>query len=261
MFNWNQPITLEPETHYQCRLGSLELVLLRQADALYCYHRYASLSEEKVGDTLVFKPLKKLPPRDFQLRRIIGVRDKGSFIFRPRLADRPLVAKPHQAFVLPGFGEVTIYISSPVWLSLWLEGDKQSLFEAASFALSDTWFGPRPHIGFLCYASRFSGRTQLETLPRRVSRIITPLTISNRSDDPLNIEKVAIPTEILPVYGRELDLWTPGVRVLKHRDVKLTSVEVDKKLPPTLTDMQLMAEARVKDTDNLISKTFARIFS
>jgi hypothetical protein len=38
-------------------------------------------------------------------------------------------------------------------------------------------------------------------------------------------------------------------------------VEVDKKLPPTLTDMQLMAEARVKDTDNLISKTFARIFS
>jgi hypothetical protein len=261
MFNWNQPMTINPGVYYQYHLGSLELILYSEAGALHVYHRYSQNEAESLSDVLTFKPLKKLPKRDYQSSRIMGFSEQRPLVFRPRLADRALVAKPHQPLLLPCNQQVTIYISSPVWLSVWQEGEKLPLFEVASYLLSDTWYGPRPHLGVLCYASRFSGRTQLEALPRRASRIITPVTIRNQSDEHLKIEKVAIPTEILAVYGRELDLWTHGVRVTKHKDAKLTAVEVDKKLHESLTDMILMAEPRVKDTDNLISKTFARIFS
>ncbi len=261
MFSWNEKLTLKAGVYYQCILGSLELIICRDAGEWHFHHRYTSSSEENVADKIVFKELKKLPSQEFEYTRVMGAEDQDHLLFKPRLADRAIVAKPHQPLMLPCNQEATVYISTPVWLSVWQENEKAPLFDIATYKLSDTWYGPKPHLGILCYASRFSGRTQLKNLPRRVSRIITPVTIVNRSDEHLKIEKIAIPAEILSVYGAEMDLWTHGIKVIKHKDEKLTTVEVEKKLHESLTNMQHLVEPRARDTDNLISKTFARIFS
>ena len=61
---------------------------------------------------------------------------------KPQLADRTMVTRPSTPIVLAPGEEVTLYISTPLWVQFELVGKQGSVIE--EFAInrpSDTWFG------------------------------------------------------------------------------------------------------------------------
>ncbi len=84
----------------------------------------------------------------------------------PLLADRPIISRPVIPFYLTAGEEVTVYVSTPLWLKLSVgASSKKVLEEIAIQRPSDTWFGPSTREGELCYASSTHCRLNLDELP------------------------------------------------------------------------------------------------
>ncbi|MGX5172641.1 hypothetical protein ACUR5C_01275 [Aliikangiella sp. IMCC44653] len=259
---WLNPIDFSENKQHKIVIGALQIYITQLIQEWQFKHRFVlqdeSLSEQKISITSVAS----IQVDNLELNRFIQSDDINQLHIKPRLANRSIVAKPHTPVFLPSKQAITIYVSTPLWIAFYLNGFNQPLFEMATFKLSDTWFGPRPHVGELCYASRFSGRIDLKALPRRPSRVITPITISNNGDDNLKLEKIAIPSEYLSVYlTKNSELWTPTLKVTREKDQKNTRVIIDKNLHPALQDATKISEPRTSDQSGLFTKTLDMLFS
>lgn len=257
---WQDEFTLQTEKVYRLCLGALEVYLEYMTTEWQFHSRYQYDNDEATDTALLFEEVESKPEGSFTSSRIMHSDTDNVLTFRPALADRVIVAKPHQPLWLPSNEAVTIFASTPVWLSVRHKQLSKPLVTVPSFQLSDTWFGPKPHLGELAYASRFSGRTQLESLPRRSSRIITPLKIVNHSDDHLKIDKIPIPTDVLSVHASNGDLWTPGITAIKENDEKMTQISVDDTLHPSVKNARQVTDPKETDSSTLLSKTFERLF-
>jgi hypothetical protein len=82
----------------------------------------------------------------------------------PRLADRSVVIKPVDPIYIPAGQRGTLYISTPLWISGFVEGQKEPLFDIPVILPKDTWFGPDHRTGEMCYATSVDGRTELNQL-------------------------------------------------------------------------------------------------
>ena len=85
----------------------------------------------------------------------------------PRLADRSVVIRPVDPIYIPDGQRGTLYISTPLWLSGYVESQKNPLFDIPVILPKDTWFGPDPRSGEMCYATSVDGRTELQLLKPR----------------------------------------------------------------------------------------------
>lgn len=152
-------------------------------------------------------------------RHIVGCKSDHIEI-KPSLADRTVVCRPKSPITIAPNASIVIYLSTPIWLTLRLNGDKNILLkEIATQQLSDTWFGPSTREGEFCYASQTSGRLDIDKLNRRTLRAITPLFIENRADSDLNFERVALPVPSLSLYAEQTgQLWTQNVSLIREDD-------------------------------------------
>ncbi|WP_444998567.1 hypothetical protein [Aliikangiella sp. IMCC44359] len=277
---WKQVFSIPSGEHYKLTFGSLTTYISHQEGDWQFRYLYSTEKEDEIEQKIEFSSHETPVPEYSQLTRIIhanpiqdaiinkqsncdgNLANLSKISFQPQLANRSIVAKPHTPFYLPAQESVTIYLSTPVWLAIKIGEVSQPLLEIPSFKLSDTWFGPRPHIGELCYASQFSGRTNFQLLPKRMSRIITPVQIINNGKESLKLEKIAIPTAYLTTYLTDSgELWTSELKVLCERDKKAPLVSTAKNLPSHVANASLISEPREKDASGLISKTLDRLFS
>lgn len=259
---WQETISFELQTTYKLSVGALELYVNLLENEWQFRHCYVTEDETKTERKIQLSPLKKMSRDELEPMRFIHSHNHDKLQFRPRLANKSIVAKPYMPVFLPSEQTVTVYISTPVWLAIFLDDQKQPLLEVPTFKLSDTWFGPKPHIGELCYSSRFSGRIDLSALPKRASRIITPVKITNNGADNLKLEKISIPCDYLAVYLNENnELWTPTLSILREVDKNKTQVTIEKSLHPSLENAKRVGEPRVADQSRLLSKTIDMLFS
>ncbi len=257
---WSEAQSFEVGQVYKFEVGALQMYISFLEKEWQFRHSYATENETDKEKKLNLSTLKNLPRADLELSRYIHAQGENSLKFKPRMANRSIVAKPYQPIFLPPDQTVTIYISTPLWLAIYSNNDKL-LTEIPSYKLSDTWFGPKPHIGELCYSSRFSGRVDLDSLPRRVSRVITPVRIRNESHDSLKLEKVSIPSEYLEVYlNADNELWTPALSLLRATDKNTTKISIDKVMHPEIQGALKVAEPRKSDQSGLVSKTLDMFF-
>lgn len=190
---------------------------------------------------------------------------------RPRLADRPVVVRPESPLVVPPHETVTLYASTPVWMAISLEIDRPRrgrradaddglavLTELPSSRPSDTWLGPNTREGELCYAVRTAARTEIDALPLRPHRAVTPLTIENRAASPLELQRVAVPMPYLALHvDRAGRLWSDGVRFVREPDED-TTIEP---APHTPDGGEKLAEPRTAPTlGEALSRTVSRLF-
>ncbi len=163
-------------------------------------------------------------------------------------ADRPFVVRPATP-VSVGPGErVTLFVSTPTWIVLSVERvvraragtrrqadenpQPQKLTEFPLERPSDTWFGPNTLMGELCYATRTAGYLRLDDVPRHPHLALTPVTIENKAQDPLQFERVQVPVPQLEVYGDVTGaLWTNAVRLTRETSGDLASVQVESGVP------------------------------
>lgn len=143
------------------------------------------------------------------LQRSRYLLEKGSTLsLSPRLADRPVVARPGMPVVVPGGLSATLFVSSPVWVELAAGDPRQCFFEAPSWRQSSTWYGENTLEGALYYAERTRARVEREgeVLPAHVT---TSVTVNNVERQPIRIERIALPVPGMSVFSDERGgLWT-----------------------------------------------------
>ncbi|PKN54228.1 MAG: hypothetical protein CVU56_27680 [Deltaproteobacteria bacterium HGW-Deltaproteobacteria-14] len=139
----------------------------------------------------------------------------GTFLLRPRLADRAVIIRPAQPFRLMPGGDVDVYVSTALWVAFELVPSGQVLFDVPVSRPSDTWFGPNTLEGELCYVSRTSARLDLVQLPLRPGRAVTRIRVENRGSSAVNLERVHLPApELQPFIDTDGHVWTQPVEVV-----------------------------------------------
>ncbi len=186
---------------------------------------------------------------------------------RPALADRPVVVRPEGTLAIGGGQTVTLFVSTPAWLSLRLwnpTNDKVRrsgdgvLWEAPTHRPSDTWFGTSTLEGELCYAVRTAGRLAVGELPLRPHRVVTPLTIVNEAAAPLALTRVQVPLPQLALHvDRDGRLWSDGVRFTRDADGDDAALRV---VPAKFQGGERLAAPRAPANPNVVLKAFSRFF-
>jgi len=178
---------------------------------------------------------------------------------KPSLADRTVVCRPKSPITLVPGASVVIYLSTPIWLTIGVTNKKYSLLkEVATQRLSDTWFGSSTREGELCYASQTVGRLDIDNLPFRMQRAITPLRIENQADNDLIFERIALPVPSLSLFTtRSGQLWTQNVSLTREDDGDFAKLKLGRPQP----DSTLVNGPRVELGHGQLIRAFSAIFS
>lgn len=182
-----------------------------------------------------------------------AMRGGGRFHLTPALADRPVVVRPDLPLHIPAGMQARVYVSSPVWLRVEVEG--LLLTEVPTFRMSDTWFGASTRVGELCYASRTSGRLRLELLPRRHARAVTAVNLVNRASKPLMFERLKLPAPSLALFHGPEGLWTQSLAVT-WTSSGTTDVELG---PPPDGAPEQIADPRAPDPGGALARAFGAL--
>lgn len=252
---WWLPQTLAPNQRWQCGIGPLSVYLeRRQEDWFLAWDTQEELLEPQ---KVISEAWRQLPEGLVQSRYVFR-RAPTQFCLKPRLLDRPLVVRTHQPVKVPPGESITFYISSPVFVVVELLNPATFLEELVTVRLSDTWFGPSTREGELCYAAKTHARNSREEVPLRSHRAITPVTIRNRSEQLLAIEKLSIPLPFLAVYGLDDgSLWTDPVTLEHSHNEALAKLELGSR-----TDAgAALSQARIPGHSNRLVRAFTSIFS
>ncbi len=207
------------------------------------------------------------PPADAPKGRYSFATSPEVLYVRPALADRPVVVRPEGALAIGGGQTVTLFVSTPAWISLTLTDPSDGkarrngigvVWEAPTHRPSDTWFGPSTLEGELCYAVRTAGRLSVGELPLRPHRAVTPLTIVNEAPAPLVLDRVQVPLPQLALHvDRDGRLWTDAVRFTREADGDDAALRV---VPAKLQGGERLAAPRAPANPNVVLKAFSRFF-
>lgn len=256
---WWQPRPLALEACWQCTVGPLTLYFKRGLhEWQFSFERmesrdtpYSTCSQSAV-----------CLPELLTSQRFIFRHSPTTFRLTPTLLERPLVVKTRQPVSIPPGEHCVFYISSPVCIAVSLEHPDTPLLELPVQRLSDTWFGASTQHGELCYADKTQARHNLADIPQRPHRAITAVTIENRSNTMLTIDKISIPLPLLAVYGHhDGNLWTDPITLQHEGESQLTRYKITKDLPAGLSRADLLAEARHQPDKHHFIRAFTGIFS
>lgn len=181
---------------------------------------------------------------------------------KPQLADRTVVTRPSTPISLAPGEEVTIYISTPLWIQFEMAGKRDSIIEEFPINRpSDTWFGPSTRVGELCYASQTSGRINLDNLPLRPSRAITPLNVINHAEDKLLLDRIALPVPLLSLFATpEGLLWTQPATLIREDDGDMAELKLGKDAPKVAKDAVRINNPRQLPEKGMLVRAFSSIF-
>ncbi|MBW4935723.1 hypothetical protein [Marinobacter sp. F4206] len=202
-----------------------------------------------------------LPSSDVPLQRFIRSGEAETVTFIPAVAALPTVIRPYQSLTIPAGGRCVIYVGTVVWMKVCV-GDQQTvLTEIPLGAPSLTWVGRNTMEGELCYSSSSYARLVLEAVPKRPWRAVTPVTIVNRREEPLLLERFSLPTPLLSLHLNERgQLWTPGVTVECETEMNSASLHVEQTLLAAAGECQPVGPARENMTRGRLVRAFDRMF-
>lgn len=202
-----------------------------------------------------------LPSASVPLQRFIRENQSSTVMFLPALANRPTVIRPFQPLTIPAGGRCTIYVGTLLWMKVCVGDNQTVLTEIPLASPSMTWVGRTTMEGELCYASPSFARLVLEAVPKRPWRAVTPVTLINRREEPLLLERFSLPTPLLSLHQNERgQLWTPGVTVEVETDMNSASLHVEPSLLAAAGVCKHVADAREKVARGRLVRAFDRMF-
>ncbi len=180
---------------------------------------------------------------------------------RPVLADRPVITRPLTPLYVPAGEEITVFVSTPLWVRLEVDDPSKKLQEIPIRRLSDTWFGPSTMEGELCYAGRTFARLSLENIPIRAHRAITRVTILNKAATQLLIERLSLPVPYLSLFETpDGFLCTQAVTMVRTRDIGLVGLQIEAELPAEARETRPVGEPRLQPEQNMVVRAFGALF-
>jgi hypothetical protein len=256
---WWGDFALSVDTRAYWRIGSFELWLERRArDWMVAWRREeAALSEALAVEV----PTEREVPADAFQERVGFRQTEAQVRLMPAMADRPVVVSPEVPFSVGEGEEVTIYVSTPVWVQVHLGKPLRVDFEEPSYRLSDTWFGPSTREGTVCYAARTAARLNLENVPVRPNRAITAVRVRNRPRSPLPLEHLLLPMPSLGVYAAPgVGLWTATILMERGAEGDEARVRIGKAPLREGKAMQRLTSPREAGERSVLLRTFGGIF-
>jgi hypothetical protein len=220
-----------------------------------------SYGEETEAECAVELDLRQGPLEAGEFERYAFSRQSDTITLLPMLADRSVVVRPRQSVFLPSGEETTLYLSSPLHLSLQVGAPVATLRELPMVVLSDTWFGPNTLSGELCYSGKTGARQALSDVPRRAHRALTAVHIRNDASTPLPLDKFSLPVPLLSVYGdSDGGLWTQGVSLVRTGHSDMAAVKIDKVPPRAGGNMELLSGPRRVQERGALVRAFDVLF-
>ncbi len=255
---WWTPHTVPVGHHLEMVLGPLRLSLGHDVDEWRVQHE--SMPEEAASDQVTIDIGPGLAERPGE-RYVIGGEDASRLALRPQLADRSVVIRPRQPVFLLSGQQVTLYLSTPIWVRLEVGQAGALLTELPVIRLSDTWFGPSTREGEICYAGRTHARHHIDELPRRAHRAITPLHIHNKANSPLSLEKFSLPVPMLSLFGAaDGSLWTQRLTLTRENQSDLAAVRIDPRPADYAAGLELLARPRQEGGHSSLVRAFSLLF-
>lgn len=185
-------------------------------------------------------------PQPVKIERYMFKSTQEKLQLMPRLADRSVVIKPVDPIYIPAGQRGTLYISTPLWISAFVEGQREPIFDIPVILPKDTWFGPNHRSGEICYATAVDGRTELHQLTSRAFRAVTPIEFHNVSNQQLRFDKMNVPVPALPLFYSESTrrLWTSQIKVLHEGLDRAPRVRIENRTPPHAGDVMYLHQPR-----------------
>ncbi|MEZ4699124.1 MAG: hypothetical protein R2834_02240 [Rhodothermales bacterium] len=180
---------------------------------------------------------------------------------RPRLADRAMVVQPETPLHILPREEVTLYISTPLWVQFEAGTPRRVLQEFPLYRPSDTWFGASTIEGELCYAGRTAARMRLQDLTARPYRVITPVRVKNRAEDALLLNRFQVLVQYLSIFeSANGHLWTQTVTVERVRSGDFAAMKIGAGTPAEAGETRPIERPREAIESNLIFRAFGGLF-
>lgn len=179
----------------------------------------------------------------------------------PKMPDRPMVVRPDALLSIPPGATIELFVSHPLWLEVVFGNPPLARENVTIFQSTDSWFGPSPTVGELCYASRSSLCAEFTQLVLRPHRVITKLRVINRGDTSLDIERIKIPLRHLSVFADENALlWTETVTLVRGDTNDLTSMRILEGPPDQAKNADCLCASQVRPDSNLMERAMQALF-
>ncbi|MDF1752886.1 MAG: hypothetical protein P1U89_08950 [Verrucomicrobiales bacterium] len=199
-------------------------------------------------------------PDDLEYERFAFNSQEGddTLSLKPEFPDRSIISKPLSRVEIPSNSTASFFcrVSLCVKLVAGRENSPRTLTTLALANLSRSWFGT-PLEGEACYASSTNAaRDHLELQPFPY-RVVCPVTIINRSSEPLPFERICIRVNHLKIYQGEQYLWSNEIRVSKSSTFEVSQVTYGSGAPSTEPNAAEIAQARIKvSPGGILLRTF-----
>lgn len=262
--DYRQPVwwgnqLFEPGQGHHWHMAGMDLSIIRQVhEWQFQIHRTATQGE----DNHSWHRDERLPELPMgELRRYVFRQTSGKITLLPRLADRSIVIRPVMPLFVPPGQDVTFYVSTPVWLSCYVDGQATPLIDIPVVRPADTWFGSNTVKGEICYATEVTGRLDLSQLTLRPFRAVTPVQINNRGNELMPVERINLPVPFLPVYAAESGrLWTPTLHVTTEERHKVPRIRIDNTISTEAGHVTLLSPARRGSDEHALIRVFDNLF-
>ncbi len=179
----------------------------------------------------------------------------------PASADRSVVVKPEVPLYIPGGEEITLFVSTPLWVQVFVGHGSMPLVEVPTLRPSDTWFGADTRHGEMCYASRTLAQLRVEDIVPRPHRAITPVSIRNHASDTLAVERLSVPMPLLSLSVSERGhFWTQSVILERHTPRGEAALQLGDMNLSGATRMQHIGGPRQMQEDQTVLRALSRFF-
>ncbi len=247
LFTWGDKY-LEIGSPLELKLGNLTVGLERTAVEWSAHYSYAQ-------DRYVSESAKEVTRQ-----RTAFNTTTGGITLEPAMADRNVVVRPMQPIRIPDGQEITLYLSTPLWLRCLCSETNTQLLDIPTEILSDTWFGPNTREGEICYANASHARMSLANVPVRPERLISPVGIHNKGGDDLIIERLNVPIPSLSIYDTGASLWTQDIHITRVHKLEVAEIEFTNTAPSEYSDAKLISPARQTKDENLMVRALGLLF-
>ncbi len=238
-------------------IGPLRLAIVRTDSEWRLGFEYDDGVE---SDRVRAEPISQLPDdRAIQERYAVGGAE-ATLVLDPATADRAVVVRPRVPVFVPPGETLRVFVSSPVWVRVRAARNRTVLREIPAKRLTDTWFGSSTRDGELAYALRSNARTSLSELPPMRHRVLTPVTVRNRSEAMLPVDRLSLPVPYLSVFadGRRR-LWTEAVAMTRTEDDELAALDIGQGAPAEAESAEQVSKPRAAADTNLLVRAFSTL--
>lgn len=246
---WWGSFELETGQAARWRIGPLELWIRRREREWRLVTRHHAEQETEDWDLTLPVDGEELPDLD-EVIRFAARKTAPGVEIQPALGDRSIVTHPVNPFHVLAGEEVTLFVSTPLWIRVRAGSGRRVLTEIPVVRTKDTWLGTTTLDGELCYASRTAARLHEENLPQRPHRAITEVILRNPSESELLVDRLGLPVVHLPLYwSAERGFCTPRITLEQGEPTELANVKIGERAPAA--GAERVAEARTRVTRNV----------